>query len=84
MILSNSGQCVDESLRYCSIQSGHTCVVTTFQTKGAVDGAVSHQRRDMRPGRHCDVTGPAQLGNRAPLGGDRSERRETLNLEFIF
>lgn len=59
-------------------------LVTTFLTKGAVDGAVSHQRKDRRPGRHCDLTRPAQLGNCAPLGDKKPERRQTLNLEFIF
>lgn len=40
-----------------SPMSGRTCVVTTFFTKEAVDGAVSYQRKNMRP--DTDLTGPA-------------------------
>lgn len=49
-----------------------------------MDGAVLHQREDMRPGRHCDLTELVQLGNLVPLGGEKAERKQTLNLEFIF
>lgn len=55
--------------------SGHTCIVTTFLTKGTVVGAISSHT--------VTFTEPVQLKNLLLLDCDKTERKQPMDFQFI-